>query len=497
PDRFEELLFPQLEESHKKEATLITKGSAASPGAATGKVVFCQDDALALAANGEPVILVTVMTSQEDVKGMKASQGILTTTGTKVSHAAIMATAWGIPAVVGASDITIQRDAETFEANGHVVKKFDTITLTGTTGEVYLGHVPSTVPSKLDPSAEVIVEWSQGIKALNVRANAEAAETMISHERGARGIGLFRTEHMFLGDRLPYIQEVLFGHDAEKSEEALETIFTFSKEDFKTSMRIMDGHGVTIRLLDAPLHEFFPHDSDFEREENPMLGHRSVRMAITNPEIPHAQIRAILEAALELKQEGLNPKPEIEVPLVIIPAEAAELLKVAVSVASEIHAATGTWVNYGFGIMVETPAAALQGKEMVEALRTPIPGVPAEAHPSYGFASFGTNDLTQTTLAISRDDADKFLPLYVEKGFFPRHPFISVHPMVEKLISTFVKDARSIDPHFEIFICGEHGGDVYTIDRLHRIGLSGISMSPGKVYRSIITAAQSQIRNPR
>jgi len=497
PERFEELLFPQIEEKARKSAKLITKGSAASPGAACGHVVFTQDEALELAGKGQPVILVTVMTSQEDVKGMKASRGILTTTGTKVSHAAIMATAWGIPAVVGASEITIDKAAGTFTANGITVKRGDFITITGTTGEVFLGEVATTVPKELNPSAQKILNWAQEIKAMEVRANAEAAETKPAYDRGARGIGLFRTEHMFLGDRLPFIQEVLFGKDPAKAEKALEKIFEFSKGDFKHSMEVMDGHGVTIRLLDAPLHEFFPHDTDLHREENPMLGHRSVRMALTNPEIPRTQIRAILEAAYELKAAGKNPKPEIEIPLVIIPREVTEMLKIAVSVAQEIHAQKGVWVDYAFGIMVETPAAALQGKAMVEALRTRIPGVPEEAHPRYGFASFGTNDLTQTTLAISRDDADRFLPFYVDEKFFERHPFISMHPVVERLVRTFVEEARSVDPHFETFICGEHGGDPYTIERLHLVGLTGISMSPGKVYRSILKAAQSNVKYPR
>ncbi len=497
PERFEELLFPQIEDKARKAATLITKGSAASPGAATGHVVFTQDEALEMAAKGEPVILVTVMTSQEDVKGMKASRGILTTTGTKVSHAAIMATAWGIPAVVGASEITIDRAKGEFSANGFTVKRGDFITITGTTGEVFQGQVPTTVPTELDPAAQKILEWATALKAMDVRANAEAEETQPAFDKGARGIGLFRTEHMFLGDRLPFIQEVLFGKDPAKAEKALQAIYEFSKKDFRHSLEVMDGHGVTIRLLDAPLHEFFPHDTDMHREENPMLGHRSVRMALTNPEIPHTQIRAVLEAALELKKAGKNPKPEIEIPLVIIPREVTELLKVATTVASELHAASGQWVDYAFGIMVETPAAALQGKEMVEALTARLPGVPEEAHPRYGFASFGTNDLTQTTLAISRDDADRFLPFYVEESFFERHPFVSMHPAVERMVRLFVTEAREVDPHFEIFICGEHGGDPYTIERLHLCGLTGISMSPGKVYRSILKAAQSNIKFPR
>ncbi len=497
PERFEELLFPQIEPKHRKEATLITKGSAASPGAAAGKVVFCQDDALELAAKGEAVILVTVMTSQEDVKGMKASKAILTSTGTKVSHAAIMATAWGIPAVVGASDVAIDRKANHFVANGHTIKAGDVITVNGTTGEIFLGSVPTTVPDKLEPAADKILSWCHEIKSLHVRANAEAAESQPAYDNGARGIGLFRTEHMFLGDRLPFIQEVLFGNDKAKAKKALEEIYNFSKEDFKHSLRVMNGHGVTIRLLDAPLHEFFPVNTDMHREENPMLGHRSVRMAVTNPEIPAAQIRAVLEAAADLRAEGLDPKPEIEVPLPIITREVVELMKVACKASQEVHAARGVWVPYAFGIMVETPAAALQGKEMVQTLRTPVPGFPKEAHPAYGFASFGTNDLTQTTLAISRDDADRFLPYYVENGFFQRHPFVSIDPIVERMVRIFVEEARAEDPHFEIFICGEHGGDVYTIERLHLIGLTGISMSPGKVYRSIIKAAQSQVKYPR
>jgi pyruvate,orthophosphate dikinase len=465
---------------------MIAKGSAASPGAACGKVCFTQDEALAAKANKEDAILVTVMTSQEDVKGMKASRGILTTTGTKVSHAAIMATAWGIPAVVGASEITIDKAAGTFSCNGHTIKRGDYITISGTTGEVYLGKVPMTVPSKLEESAQAILDWCQEIKSLDVRANAEAAETLPAFNKGARGVGLFRTEHMFLGDRLPYIQKVLFGNDKAEAKKALDVIYNFSKEDFKHSMSVMDGYGVTIRLLDAPLHEFFPHNSGLKQEENPMLGHRSVRMAITNPEIPEMQIKAVLDAAAELIKEGKHPKPEIEIPLVIIAPEVKAILEIAVKVAAQVKKEQGFAVPYALGTMVETPAAAISGSEIVPALRAKVAGYDDDVHPVYGFASFGTNDLTQTTLAISRDDADRFLPLYVSKEFFERHPFISIHPAVEKMVRCFVKDARAIDPKFEIFICGEHGGDVYTIGRLHEIGLTGVSMSPGKVYRSII-----------
>lgn len=497
PERFEELLFPQIEPKDRKAATLITKGSAASPGAACGKVVFTQDDALELAAKGESVILVTVMTSQEDVKGMKASTGILTSTGTKVSHAAIMATAWGIPATVGASDIEINVKGGYFTANGFTVKRGDVITMSGTTGEVYLGDVPRTVPTELDPAAARILEWCNEFKSLDIRANAEAEESQPAYDKGARGLGLFRTEHMFLGDRLPYIQQVLFGKDKAKATAALETIYAFSKEDFKVSLEVMDGYGVTIRLLDAPLHEFFSHDTDMKQEENPMLGHRSVRMAITHPEIAKMQIRAVLDAAAELIKAGKNPKPEIEIPLPIIPAEVAAIRDIALEVATEVKKAQGFAVPYALGIMVETPAAAISADLLVPELTKKVAGYADDVHSIHAFASFGTNDLTQTTLAISRDDADRFLPYYVENGFFDRHPFVSVHPAVEFMIAKFVKDARAIDPNFEIFICGEHGGDVYTIGRLHEIGLSGVSMSPGKVYRSIIAAAQSQITNPR
>lgn len=497
PERFEELLFPQIEAKDRKTATVIAKGSAASPGAACGKVCFTQEEALEAKANKEDAILVTVMTSQEDVKGMKASRGILTTTGTKVSHAAIMATAWGIPAVVGASEITIDKAAGTFSCNGHTIKRGDFITISGTTGEVYLGKVPMTVPSKLEEAAQAILDWCQEIKSLDVRANAEAAETLPAYNKGARGVGLFRTEHMFLGDRLPYIQAVLFGNDKAKAAEALQKIYEFSKSDFKHSMEVMDGYGVTIRLLDAPLHEFFPHNSGLKQEENPMLGHRSVRMAITNPEIPEMQIKAILDAAAELIKEGKHPKPEIEIPLVIIAPEVRAIRQIAVKVAAQVKKEQGFAVPYALGTMVETPAAAISADEIVPELTRKEAGYDEDCNPSYGFASFGTNDLTQTTLAISRDDADRFLPLYVEKEFFERHPFISIHPAVEKMVRTFVADARAIDPSFEIFICGEHGGDVYTIGRLHEIGLSGVSMSPGKVYRSIIKAAQCQVQHPR
>jgi pyruvate,orthophosphate dikinase len=383
------------------------------------------------------------------------------------------------------------------EVSDRKFRRGDIVTIDGTSGEIFAGELPREEPKDLKPEAQQIVNWAQEIKSLEIRANAEHAEAQVAADRGAHGIGLFRTEHMFLGDRLSDIQEVLFGGDPAKAEIALERVFEFSKKDFKESLAIMDGHGVTIRLLDAPLHEFFPENSHLEKEENPMLGHRSVRMAIDKPEIPRNQARAVLTAAAELIKEGKNPKPEIELPLVIVPEEVAVLKKAIAEVAVEVHAATGVWVPYALGIMVETPAAALQGKELVTALGIPAPGVPDGAQPVKRFASFGTNDLTQTTLAISRDDADRFLPLYVEDGLFVLHPFVSLHPIVERLIRIFVKDAREVDPHFEIFICGEHGGDLYTIGRLHDMGFTGSSMSPGGIYRSIIQAAHEQINHPR
>lgn len=505
PERFEELLFPQISDKDRKAAKgqLLTKGSAASPGAVVGKVCFTQDEALSAKDRGDDVILVTVMTSQEDVKGMKASRGILTTTGTKVSHAAIMATAWGIPAVVGASEISIDFHAGSMSVGETVIKRGEIITISGTTGEVYKGAVNTTVPSALSAEAQSILDWCQSVKSLDVRANAEAAEAQPAFDKGARGIGLFRTEHMFLGERLPAIQAVLFRDNndpnvTKKVEAALKDIYQFSKEDFKHAMKVMNGNGVTIRLLDAPLHEFFPHNSGMHKEENPMLGHRSVRMAITDPEIPEVQIRAILDAAGELIDEGFDPRPEIEIPLPIIAEEIRAIHEVALKAAAAVKARrAGKAVPYALGMMVETPAAAISAKSMVPELTRVDSAYDKDVHPSYGFASFGTNDLTQTTLAISRDDADRFLPLYVEKGFFERHPFVSIHPSVERMIRTFVEEARALDPSFEIFICGEHGGDIYTIERLHEIGLSGVSMSPGKVYRSIIKAAQCQVKSPR
>ena len=499
PRRFEEQLFPRIPAGAKKEAELLGKGTGASPGAASGKIVFTKDEAVESHKAGEKVVLVTVMTNQNDVQGMKVSQGILTSTGTKVSHAAIMATAWGIPAVVGASCIEFGNDGgERFMGvDGKVLRRGDVITLDGSTGEIFVGELPREEPKDLKPEAQQIVDWAQGIKSLEIRANAEEAEAQVAHDRGAHGIGLFRTEHMFLGERLGDIQEVLFGGDEAQQQAALDRVFEFSKADFKSALRIMDGYGVTIRLLDAPLHEFFPQDSHLEKEENPMLGHRSVRMAIDKPEIPRNQARAVLTAAAELIKEGKDAKPEIELPLVIIESEVAVLKKVIAETAVEVHEATGVWVPYALGIMVETPAAALQGKELVEALGKPVPGVPDEAQSIKRFASFGTNDLTQTTLAISRDDADRFLPMYVNEGLFDIHPFLSLHPVVERLIRQFVKAARATDPEFEIFICGEHGGDLYTIGRLHDMGFTGSSMSPGGIYRSIIQAAHEQIDHPR
>ncbi len=498
PKRFEEQLYPRIPSSAKQSARLLGKGTAASPGPAAGAITFTKDQALE-DSKTKDVVLCTVMTNQNDVPGMKAAVGILTSTGTKVSHAAIMATAWGVPAVVGASCVSFGEDSEGrfLEIDGTKLRRGDVITIDGASGEIFLGALPSEKPSDLSPEAEQIIEWAKKLKSLQIRANAERAEAQISADRGAEGIGLFRTEHMFLGERLGDIQTVLFGADEAAKVAALDRIAQFSKSDFKDALRIMNGYGVTIRLLDAPLHEFFPEDSHLEREENPMLGFRSVRMCYLNPEIARMQAWAILTAAAELQKEGLDPHPEIELPLVIIPEEVAYFKKLVAEVAVKVHEETGVWVHYGLGIMVETPAAALQGTEMVRALEAPVCGVPAEAQSAKGFASFGTNDLTQTTLAISRDDADRFLPRYVEDGMFALHPFLSLHPVVERIVRQFVAAARQVDPKFEIFICGEHGGDLYTIGRLHDMGFTGTSMSPGGIYRSILQAAHEQIKNPR
>lgn len=437
------------------------------------------------------MILVTEMTSQEDIKGMKAADAILTSKGTEVSHAAVMATGWGKCCVVGLESINFKKNSEGkiegFELGGEHFAAGQVISVDGHSGKIFKGELERIVPEGLPEVVRTILDWTTAVpNQLQIRANSEAGEAQMAWDNGARGIGLFRTEHAFTEEgRLPIIQEILFsGKTEDQLTEELNLLKQFHKEDFKKVLTINNGYGVTIRLLDAPLHEFAPKDKPgLGHEENPMLGFRSSRMGIMIPSIYAMQARAIFESTAELIEEGLNPHPEIELPLII---EANEI-KVLKEIIEKVHAKVATEyglekIPYRLGTMIETPAAALSGEEIAKVLG------------KQGFASFGTNDMHQTTLALSRDDTSKVIDYYVQKKIMERSPFISLHTKVEKLIKIFLDDVRKPNADFEVFVCGEHGGDAYSIARFHALGLTGISMSPNRVEAARIKAAQEAIK---
>ncbi len=499
PSQLDQLLHPSLDPKATKN--VIAKGLPASPGAAGGVVVFTADEAEELAKNGKKVILVRIETSPEDIHGMHASQGILTARGGMTSHAAVVARGMGKCCVSGCGDIKVDYANESFTAkNGVLVKKGDVITLDGSTGEVMLGEVP-TVPPQLTGDFGLLMGWVDEVRRLKVRTNADTPhDAKVAREFGAEGIGLCRTEHMFFeAERIAAVREMILAADLEGRERALAKIMPMQKGDFIGLFREMKGLPVTIRLLDPPLHEFLPHEEkdiqdlaqtmkvpvqtlkakvDFLHEFNPMLGHRGCRLGITFPEIYDMQVRAIMEAACELvKNEGFSIVPEIMIPLIATVKELAVLKENAVRVCDEVIAAYGVKIEYLIGTMIELPRAALTADQIA---------VEAE------FFSFGTNDLTQTTFGLSRDDAGKFLPFYVDNNILPEDPFVSLDQNgVGQLVEMGCSKGRATRSNIKLGICGEHGGDPESVIFCHNIGLDYVSCSPFRVPIARLAAAHA------
>ncbi|WP_338661604.1 pyruvate, phosphate dikinase [Pararoseomonas sp. SCSIO 73927] len=501
PGSLDQLLHPTLDPEAKR--TVLTRGLPASPGAASGVVVFSADEAEVRAQKGESVILVRVETSPEDIHGMHAARGILTTRGGMTSHAAVVARGMGRPCVAGAGGVVVDYAAQALSAGGVVVQAGETITLDGGTGEVFAGTVAMVEP-KLSGDFETLMSWADEVRRLKVRANAETpldAET--ARKFGAEGIGLCRTEHMFFDPaRISAVRQMIMSETEGGRRDALAKLLPFQRDDFVELFRIMAGLPVTIRLLDPPLHEFLPHKEEelaevaeslgadlatMKRraadlsEANPMLGHRGCRLAMTYPEIAEMQARAIFEAAVIVAKEAEAPVPEIMVPLVATKKE-LEISHAGIDkVAREVFAEAGMTIDYFVGTMIELPRACLTADRIAE---------------TADFFSFGTNDLTQTTFGLSRDDAGKFLPLYVEKGILPKDPFVSIDvDGVGALVEIAAQKGRATKPGLKLGICGEHGGDPASISFCEGIGLDYVSCSPYRVPVARLAAAQAALAN--
>ena len=500
PSALDQLLHPTLDP--KAERKVVAAGLPASPGAATGKVVFDADEAERLSQLGDAVILVREETSPEDIHGMHAARGIVTARGGMTSHAAVVARGMGRPCVSGAGEIHIDEKAGTFTARGRVFKAGEVITIDGSKGEVLDGAVPMIEP-ELTGDFQTLMAWADKERRLRVRANAETPlDAKTARGFGAEGIGLCRTEHMFFDDaRIAAVREMILADDEPGRRAALAKIAPFQKSDFVELFQIMAGLPVTVRLLDPPLHEFIPHtDAEIDalaetqgldaaklkrrakelHETNPMLGHRGCRLGVAYPEIYEMQVRAILEAALEVQAtSGQAPLPEIMHPLVALGLEMKYLRELTDRVAREVFAETGQSIAYLVGTMIELPRAALRAGDLAEYAE---------------FFSFGTNDLTQTTFGISRDDSGRFLQAYMDKGIFETDPFVRLdQDGVGDLIRIAAERGGAVRPDIKMGICGEHGGDPSSIDFCERVGLSYVSCSPYRVPIARLAAAQAAL----
>ncbi|MGF1549671.1 MAG: pyruvate, phosphate dikinase [Sphingomonadaceae bacterium] len=501
PAALDQLLHPTLDPEAARE--VVATGLPASPGAASGKAVFDADTAERLASEGEKVILVRVETSPEDIHGMHAARGILTARGGMTSHAAVVARGMGRPCVSGAGGLAIDAGKRSMRAGGAEIAVGDLITIDGGSGEVMLGEVP-TVQPELAGDFATLMDWADRSRRMKVRTNADTpGDARAAREFGAEGIGLARTEHMFFdATRIAAVREMILAGDEAGRRAALDKLRPAQREDFVEIFRIMAGLPVTIRLLDPPLHEFLPRDAEEIAEVaaaigrspeevgrrmaelaeyNPMLGHRGCRLGISYPEIYEMQARAIFEAAVEASGgEGGIPLPEIMVPLVATAAELGLVRKLVDRVAGEVFEAAGRSIDYMVGTMIELPRACLAAA-----------AIAAEAE----FFSFGTNDLTQTALGVSRDVAGRFLTDYVEKGIYPRDPFVSIDPEgVGELMAIAVERGRAARGDLKLGICGEHGGDPQSIARCEQLGLDYVSASPYRVPIARLAAAQAALR---
>ena len=500
----DQLLHPNFDQAALKAALPIGEALPASPGAAAGKVYFDAEMAKLHHEAGLKVILVRLETSPEDIEGMHAAEGILTARGGMTSHAAVVARGMGTACVAGCGDIKFAEDGKSFTLGGKTVKEGDYISLDGSTGKIYLGEI-RTVPASISGNFDRIMTWADEIRTLQVRTNADTpADALNAVKFGAQGIGLCRTEHMFFdAERIPKIRRMILSTTKEAREIALNQLIPYQKKDFKDLYEVMEGRPVTIRFLDPPLHEFLPNtmeeitalakDMGVTVEEinmrraalhefNPMMGHRGCRLAVTYPEIAKMQTRAVMEAAIEVKQEkGYDIVPEIMIPLVGEKKELAYVKEVVVQTAEKVKAYYESDIKYKVGTMIEIPRAALLADEIAE-----------EAE----FFSFGTNDLTQMTFGFSRDDAGKFLESYYENKIYESDPFAKLDQKgVGQLIEMAAKKGKATRPDIHLGICGEHGGDPSSVEFCYRAGLDYVSCSPFRVPIARLAAAQAVLKD--
>lgn len=505
PNKLDELLHPVFDKKAIKAAKVLAKGLPASPGAATGQIVFFADEAEEWVAQGKNVVLVRIETSPEDLRGMNVAKGILTARGGMTSHAAVVARGMGKCCVSGAGALQIDYKLRTMTVGGKIFNEGDFISLNGTTGEVYEGKI-ATIDPELSGYFGELMEIADKYKRMSVRTNADTPkDAQIARNFGAQGIGLTRTEHMFFeGDRIKAMREMILADDVAGREKALEKLLPMQRSDFEGIFEAMAGYGVTIRLLDPPLHEFVPHEEANQlemakemgisaeqvkhkveslHEFNPMLGHRGCRLGITYPEITAMQARAIIEAAMNLKAKGVDARPEIMVPLVGTVAELKNQTEIIRATAEKVFAEKGDRIDYQVGTMIEIPRAALTADHIA-----------AEAD----FFSFGTNDLTQMTLGYSRDDAGKFLPDYLNRGILKQDPFQVIDQNgVGLLMEIGVNRGRMTKPNLKIGICGEHGGEPSSVEFCDKLGMNYVSCSPFRVPIARLAAAQANIRHSK
>ena len=503
PNQLDELLHPALDKTSENNATILTKGLPAGPGGAKGRVVFTADDAESWNAKGENVILVREETSPEDVHGMHAAEAILTARGGMTSHAALVARGWGKCCIVGCNELNISVEKKQLAIGDDIIKEGDWITMNGTLGVVYLGQL-DLIPADPDKNLEYkeLMTWADEFRKLKIRTNAESPDDAKQAIKfGAEGIGLCRTEHMFFDEtRILAMRKMILADNDDDRRESVMGLLPFQKEDFKETLRAMEGKPVTIRLLDPPLHEFITLEDDqindlainigidssvvsqriaSLHELNPMLGHRGCRLGIAYPEITEMQASAILEATAELIKDNLNVFPEIMIPLVGTVTEYIDQEKIVRKVAKKVEDKYSIKLNYLVGTMIELPRACLTADEIAEHAE---------------FFSFGTNDLTQTTYGFSRDDIGSFLPQYLDRNILPGDPFQSLDVKgVGKLVTMAVEYGRKVNPSIKIGICGEHGGDPDSIHFCRNNGLDYVSCSPYRVPIARLSAAQAEL----
>ena len=501
PNKLDELLHPVFDKKAISDAKVLAKGLPASPGAATGQIVYHADDVEEWVNNGKKVVLVRIETSPEDLKGMNLAQGILTARGGMTSHAAVVARGMGKCCVSGAGAIKINYKEKTMTIDGIVYNEGDWISLNGSTGEVYEGKI-QTIDPELSGDFGKLMELSEKYTKMAVRTNADSPkDAKVAMGFGGKGIGLCRTEHMFFeGDRIKSVREMILADDEAGRRKALAKLLPIQREDFEGIFEAMNGYPVTVRLLDPPLHEFVPHEEENQKimademgvsvqeikakveslaEFNPMLGHRGCRLGNTYPEITEMQARAIIEAALNLKAKGIKSSPEIMIPLVGTLSEFKLQEKIVRETIDKVFAERNDKIDYLLGTMIEVPRAALTANEIAEAAE---------------FFSFGTNDLTQMTFGYSRDDAGKFLPVYYKKGILKDDPFeILDQTGVGQLVEMGTTRGRSTRPNLKVGICGEHGGEPSSVKFCHKVGMNYVSCSPFRVPIARLAAAQAAI----